>query len=122
MSVIEPTREQVLDFCAANPIERVFLEDVARRGLGRFVALEDDTGRLEALCHVGANVVPSGRGCAAFAPMVASSPGRMVIGEAHAVGELWDAARGRLPTPREDRLHQPVFAISDPPEPGGSGL
>ena len=30
--------EQVLEFCAREPVERVFLEDVARRGLGRFVA------------------------------------------------------------------------------------
>jgi len=28
---VEPTRRQVLDFCAEEPVERVFLEDVARR-------------------------------------------------------------------------------------------
>jgi len=55
---VTPTLDQVLDFCAGQPIERVFLEDIARRGLGRFSALEQD-GRLVALCHVGANVVPS---------------------------------------------------------------
>ena len=122
MIVIEPTREQVLAFCAASPIERVFLEEVARRGLGRFVAVEDTAGGLRALCHTGANVVPSGSGCAAFANVVGSSPGRMLIGESQAVGELWAAARGLLPTPREDRPHQPVYAIDEPPEPGGTGL
>ena len=62
MSVVEPTTEQVLAFCAREPVERVFLEDVARRGLGRFVGLDGDDGTLDALCHVGANLVPSGDG------------------------------------------------------------
>src|SRR6266545_3813265 len=55
----EPTLDQILDFCAEDPIERVFLEDVARRGFARFRAVESD-GRLAALCYFGANVVPSG--------------------------------------------------------------
>ena len=36
--LIEPTVEQILAFCAEDPIERVFLEDVARRGFARFRA------------------------------------------------------------------------------------
>ena len=36
MTVFEPSLEQVLAFCAEEPSERVFLEDVARRGYGRF--------------------------------------------------------------------------------------
>ena len=39
--VKRPSLEEILDFCAREPIERVFLEDVARRGLGRFAALRD---------------------------------------------------------------------------------
>ena len=58
--------DEILAFCAEDPVERVFLEDVARRGLGRFTALGRDGG-CGALCHVGANVVPSGAGCGAFA-------------------------------------------------------
>ena len=46
----------------------------------------------------------------------------MLIGEARAVGELWDAAHSRLPHPREDRPGQPVFVITEPPEPGGTTL
>ena len=46
----------------------------------------------------------------------------MIIGEAVAVGELWDAARDVLPAAREDRPGQPVYAISEPPPPGDSGL
>ncbi len=116
-----PTLDQILAFCAADPIERVFLEDIARRGLGRFSALERD-GELTALCHVGANVVPSGEGCAYFADAAARGQARMIIGEEHAVSELWAEARRRLPRPRDDRPGQPVYVLRDPPESGGTGL
>jgi uncharacterized protein len=121
MTVFDPTTEQVLAFCAEAPVERVFLEDVARRGLGRFVATGVN-GALSALCHVGANIVPSGPGCGVFARSSAQSGVRMLIGEMAAVTELWEAARPRLPVPRADRPGQPVFAIREPPAPGGSGL
>jgi uncharacterized protein len=117
----EPSLEQILDFCAEEPVERVFLEDVARRGLGRFAALEED-GRLTALCHLGANVVPSGTGCARFADAAARGRALMIIGEERAVSELWDAARDRLPKPNDDRPGQPVYVIDEPPEPGETAL
>jgi len=120
--LIEPTTEQILRFCAAAPIERVFLEDVARRRQGRFAALTDGDGELAALCHLGSNLVPSGSGCQAFADLAAKSGARMLIGEAGAVTDLWDAARKRLPRPRLDRPGQPVYAITDPPPTGGTGL
>jgi ribosomal protein S18 acetylase RimI-like enzyme len=122
VTVVAPTRNQILEFCAEQPVERVFLEDIARRGLGRFSALEDGAGRLSALCHVGANVVPSGRGCAAFAEATVRGQARMIIGEERAVGELWEAAAPRLPRPRDDRPGQPVYALRVPPEPGETGL
>jgi GNAT superfamily N-acetyltransferase len=118
---VTPTLEQILHFCAEEPVERVFLEDAARRGLRRFAAVEAD-GRLRALCFAGANDVPSGRGCAAFAKVAAHGGARMLIGEERAVGELWEAARARLPEPRDDRPGQPVYALSEAPEPGESGL
>jgi hypothetical protein len=119
--LVEPPLEQILDYCAEDPVERVFLEDAARRGLGRFSGLADD-GRLVALCHTGANVVPSGRGCGVFADATVRARARMLIGEQGAVTELWDAARRGLPAPREDRPGQPVYAIAEAPEPGGTGL
>ena len=123
MSVtVSPTLDQVLGFCAEDPIERVFLEDIARRGLGRFSAVARGGGGLEALCHVGANIVPSGGGCDAFAEAAARSGARMVIGEERAVGELWEAARKRMPRPRDDRPGQPVYSLREPPEPGGTGI
>ena len=118
---MDPSPEQILRFCAEDPVERVFLEDVARRGQGRFAALEE-AGELVGLCHLGSNLVPSGRGCAAFAGLAARSGARMLIGEQDAVGELWDAARRRLPAPRADRPGQPVYVIDDPPPPGESAL
>jgi uncharacterized protein len=122
VTLIEPSSRQVLDFCACAPVERVFLEDIARRGLGHFTALESPTGALTALCHVGANVVPSGDGCDAFADATVRGSSRMLIGESSAVSALWAAARERLPEPREDRPGQPVDTIAEPPDPGDSGL
>ena len=121
-TTVMPTREQILAFCAEAPVERVFLEDVARRGLGRFTAVEDADGRLTALCHAGANVVPSGHGCGAFAEAAAHGGARMLIGEERAVGELWQSTRARLPQPRDDRPGQPVYVLSEAPEPGETGL
>jgi GNAT superfamily N-acetyltransferase len=120
--LVDPDLEQVLAFCAEDPVERVFLEDIARRGLGRFTAIEGDDGHLEALCHVGANVVPSGRGCAAFAAATRRGRARMLIGEEGAVGELWEASRNGLPRAREDRRGQPVYELRSPPAPGDTGL
>ena len=119
--LIEPRLGQILRFCDEDPVERVFLEDVARRGLGRFLALPD-AGGLQALCHLGVNVVPSGRGCGAFAREVARSTPRMLIGEARAVTELWDDASSQLPKPREDRPAQPVFEIRERPPASASDL
>ncbi|HUP32112.1 MAG TPA: GNAT family N-acetyltransferase [Gaiellaceae bacterium] len=119
--LVEPPLAATLGYCAEDPVERVFLEDVARRGLGRFSAVEED-GRLVALCHSGVNVVPSGRGCAAFADVAVRARARMLIGEQGAVTELWEAARRRLPAVRQDRPGQPVYSISAPPEVGGTGL
>ena len=121
MRHVNPSLEQILAFCAQEPIERVFLEDIARRGLGRFSALER-RGRLVALCHVGANVVPTGEGCAAFADATTRGKARMIIGEERAVDELWSKARERLPSPRDDRPGQPVYVLGDPPESGETGL
>jgi uncharacterized protein len=119
--LMEPSLDQVLAFCAEDPVERVFLEDAARRRLGRFRGLERGD-RLEALCHLGANVVPAGRGCGVFADAVRGGQARMLIGEENAVTELWKAARDRFPQPREDRPGQPVFAMDEQPTPGDTEL
>lgn len=122
LRLVEPRTEQILAYCADDPVERVFLEDVARRESGRFAALEGVEDDLRAVCHLGTNVVPSGVGCGAFAEIAVKASPRMLIGEQKAVTELWDEARRRLGRPREDRLGQPVYVSTTPPEPGGTGL
>jgi ribosomal protein S18 acetylase RimI-like enzyme len=116
-----PTLDELLAFCAEDPVERVFLEDVARRGLGRFLAVAGERG-IEALCHLGVNAVPAGSGCGAFAEAVVESRPRMLIGYEPAVEELWQRARAKLGRPRYERSGQPVFVLHDPPEPGETGL
>ena len=119
--LIEPDLAQVLDFCAEAPVQRVFLEDAARRRLGRFVAV--GSGRsLAALCHLGANVVPAGSRCGSFADATARSGARMIIGEESAVDDLWREADRRMPRPRDDRPGQPVYVIEEPPASGGTDL
>jgi ribosomal protein S18 acetylase RimI-like enzyme len=120
--LIEPTTDQILRFCMRDPVERVFLEDVARRGQGRFAAVQGADGELAAACHLGTNLVPSGRGCDVFAELASRSGARMLIGEESAVTELWEAARRKLPKPREDRPAQPVYSIVEPPPPGATEL
>ncbi len=119
--LFEPERSEILRFCEQDPIERVFLEDMARRSLGRFVAV-GPRGEIEGLCHVGVNAVPSGVGCGMFGKEVVRAAPRMLIGEANAVSDLWSAVRSRLPRPRENRPGQPVFVIREPPAPGDTGL
>jgi RimJ/RimL family protein N-acetyltransferase len=117
----EPALEQILEFCAEDPVERVFLEDVARRRLGRFTAFAEDVA-LTALCHVGANVVPSGTDCGRFAEAAARGRARMIIGDERAVTELWQDLARLMPAPRDDRPGQPVYAISEEPPAGETGL
>lgn len=119
--VADPPLASVLEFCAQDPVERVFLEEMARRGTRRFTALERD-GAIVGLCHAGTNVVPSGAGADAFADVAVASGARMLIGEEQAVSELWAASSHRLPAVREDRPGQPVYVIGEPPEPGETGL
>ncbi|MEX2210165.1 MAG: GNAT family N-acetyltransferase [Gaiellaceae bacterium] len=119
--LVEPPLAQVLEFCAEEPVERVFLEDAARRRLGRFAGVASGRG-LDALCHLGANVVPAGRRCAEFAEPALACRARMIIGAEAAVADLWRAIAAKMPAPRDDRPGQPVYVIDEPPAPGDSGV
>jgi RimJ/RimL family protein N-acetyltransferase len=119
--VVAPSLDEVLAFCAEDPVERVLLEDVARRGLGRFAAVRDGD-RVTALCHAGANLVPVGDGCDAFAEHALNGDPLMMVGPEQAVAELWSAIRDSVRRPRDDRPGQPVYAIDEPPEPGDTCL
>ncbi len=119
--ICRPSVDEILDFCREDPVERVYLEDAARRSIGRFAGLRAN-GRLVALCHVGANLVPSGEGCGGLAAVAAAARASMVIGEERAVSDLWDAAAAILPDPREDRPGQPVYVLEERVGPGDTGL
>ncbi|MEZ5098816.1 MAG: GNAT family N-acetyltransferase [Thermoleophilia bacterium] len=119
--VESPPLEAVLAFCAEAPVERVFLEDVARRGLGRFLAVAEH-GRIRCLCHVGANIVPSGPGIEALARLASRGSPRMMVGEQGAVDALWEHLRHVFPRPLDDRPGQPVFTLRTPPPAAGTGL
>jgi uncharacterized protein len=122
VKIIEsPALDWILAFCAGDPVERVFLEDVARRGLGRFAAAVEN-GEIEALCHVGANLVPSGIGVSHLAKVASRGAPRMMVGEEVAVTELWEALRRRLPRPIDDRPGQPVLVLERPPPPADTGI
>lgn len=120
--LVEPSTAQITRFCSLAPVERVFLEDVARRGHGRFAGIQQRGGELSALCHLGTNIVPSGEGCGALAGVAARSGGRMLIGEEGAVTALWEAGRQRFPEPRDDRPGQPVYELTTPPAGGDTAL
>ena len=115
--LVEPSTEQILAYCAEDPVERVFLEDVARRGAGRFAALERDDGTLTALCHLGTNVVPSGEGCGGFAELAARAGPRMLIGERAPSTELWEASRRRLGRRGRTGPGSRCTSSTTPPEP-----
>ena len=117
----EPRLASVLEFCEADPVERVFLEDIARRRLGRFVALSS-RGTIQALCHVGANLVPSGSEVARLGAAARSGTPRMMVGEEAAVTELWDEVRDNFPIPLDDRPGQPVYSVSSAPPAADTAL
>ena len=119
--LVEPRLEQVLEFCARDPIERVFLEDVARRGYGRFVGVEDGDG-------IARRALPSRREPRAVGRGLRrvrrrgrrrrlEDDHRRTSGPSASSGR---AAGRRMPEPRADRPGQPVYAIAEPPEPGGT--
>ena len=116
-----PTLDQVLAFCAENPVERVFLDDLARRGLGRFLAVPQN-GSLQALCHVGMNIGPAGLGCGVFARQALASGARMIVGAESAVNELWNDISRHRPPPRRDSPGEPVYELRERPAAGDSGL
>ena len=117
----DPPLSAVLEFCAEDPVERVFLEDIARRQVGRFVAA-GSRGRIDALCHVGANVVPAGSRVSRLSGLARNGNPRMMVGDERAVTELWSVLRDGLPAPLDDRPGQPVYTLRQAPDSAGTGL
>ena len=88
---IEPSTDQILAYCADEPGR-------ARLPRGRRASRHAATSRhssvtdgaLQALCHLGTNVVPSGEGCGAFAELAS----RVVAADADRRGEARSASSG----------------------------
>ena len=78
------------------------------------------SGRIEALCYNGANLVPvnaTTEACRAFADRARRQGRRCssIVGPVDAVGEMWSGLRAHWGIPREVRERQPLMATSSPP-------
>jgi hypothetical protein len=113
--VFEPSVEQILRFCADEPIERVYLEDAARRAIGRFVAIATAGAFDEPLSH-RCERRPVGRRMRGVRPCCrngASSHDHRGGGRRlRALG----SRTAEVPAPRLDRPGQPVYTLDAPPE------
>jgi uncharacterized protein len=110
-------RDPVADVFVASRVEAVGL-DPARLG-GEMWGYTVD-GRLEALCHAGANLVPVQAGSdavRAFAERGRRQGRRCasIVGERGAVSELWAELAPVWGRARDVRDPQPLMAISGPP-------
>jgi predicted GNAT family acetyltransferase len=110
-------RDPVADVFVASRVEAVGL-DPARLG-GEMWGYTVD-GRLEALCHAGANLVPVQAGSdavRAFAERGRRQGRRCasIVGERSAVSELWAELAPVWGPARDVRDPQPLMAISGPP-------
>jgi predicted GNAT family acetyltransferase len=110
-------RDPVADVFVASRVEAVGL-DPARLG-GEMWGYSVD-GRLEALCHAGANLVPVQAGSdavRAFAERGRRQGRRCasIVGDRAAVGELWRELASSWGPAREVRDPQPLMAINGPP-------
>jgi ribosomal protein S18 acetylase RimI-like enzyme len=115
-----------LEVLATDPVANVFVDYRARltqldqRWLGGQVWGYEQEGRLEALCHVGANMVPvagSRESCAAFARRALGQRrlSSTIVGPRPAVELLWADLRDGWGEPRELRWDQPHLEISTAP-------
>src|SRR4051794_15425790 len=112
------SRDPVADVFVASRVQAVGL-DPARLGgeMWGFVA----DGRLEALCHAGANLVPAQAGeeaVRAFADRARRQGRRCasIVGDRTAVAALWAELEPAWGPAREVRDPQPLMAISSAPQ------
>jgi predicted GNAT family acetyltransferase len=112
------SRDPVADVFVASRVQAVGL-DPARLGgeMWGFVA----DGRLDALCHAGANLVPVQAGdeaVRAFADRARRQGRRCasIVGDRAAVTALWAELEPAWGPPREVRDPQPLMAISSAPQ------
>ncbi|HEU4913115.1 MAG TPA: GNAT family N-acetyltransferase [Actinomycetes bacterium] len=110
-------RDPVADVFVASRVEAVGL-DPGRLGAEMWGHVVD--GRLESLCHAGANLVPVQAGPAAVRAFAerARRQGRRcasIVGERSSVLGLWELLEPSWGPAREVRPHQPLMAIDGEP-------
>jgi predicted GNAT family acetyltransferase len=111
------SREPVVDTFVAARVEAVGLDPWR---LGAEMWAYGDSGRIEALCYSGANLVPvQARGDAvrAFAERARRQGRRCssIVGPAESVLEMWRLLKPHWGPAREVRPVQPLMAITRPP-------
>jgi predicted GNAT family acetyltransferase len=116
-----------LEVLATDPVTNVFVEYRSRltqldqRWLGGQMWGYEADGRLEALCHVGANLVPvagTPESCAAFARRAVRQRrlSSTIVGPRDAVEMLWADLAEDWGEPREMRWDQPHLEVSAAPQ------
>lgn len=119
-------RDEALAVCDRDPVTNVFVKSRLQASgldplrLGAQVWGFRDSGRLESICYVGANMVPVEAGPAAVAAYAerARKQGRRcssIAGPAEAVGDLWRKLAPYWDRPREIRDRQPLMAMASEP-------
>jgi predicted GNAT family acetyltransferase len=117
---------EVRDLLQVDPVTDVFVASRVLVGglepwrLGAEVWGFGERGRLEAVCYAGANLVPVQAGAEAVRAFAdrARRQGRRcssLVGDAEAVGLLWQLLRPSWGPAREVRAAQPLLVIDGPP-------
>ena len=119
MEMIEPTREQVLEFCAESPSSAS--SSRTSPGVGSVASSRLETSDGSAAPALPRRCEPRSVRVRAAASIAAAAAARRRPHD-HRRGGCGRRALGRgarrLPAPREDRPGQPVYAISEPPRAG----
>ena len=119
-------RDDALAVCDRDPVANVFVRARLQASgldplrLGAQVWGFRDSGSLESICYVGANMVPVQASPAAVAAYAerARKHGRRcssIAGPADAVGDLWRRLAPYWDRPREIRDRQPLMAMASEP-------
>ena len=121
--LIEPSTEQILRFCAAAPVERVFLGGRRAAGAGALRRARHDRRRARRRSAISAATsCRPGRAAGRSPISPARSGARMLIGEATAVSDLWEAARRGCRSPASTDPASPSTRSPSRPRPGETGL
>src|SRR3954452_2728735 len=135
LRVLRPTdREETLELLGRDPVANVFVESRVRSvgldplRLGGEIWGHVVDGRLEAVCHSGANLIPAQAGPEAIRAFVdrARRQGRRcasIVGPREMVAPMWKQLEPAWGGARDVRPHQPVMATSTPsPVPADPGV